>query len=188
MSERTLLTSAAALAAIGLLSLFLAYQHEPSAAESDPASAVSTIAPTSESTAESTSTSPATTTVPETSSTSDPSITTAPIATTPITTTPITTTPATTTPSTTVPEVPTTVGQQCSLAAYLAYSPTSIADDTPPPGTAPDELCVPVSALRPDETIVGAFLTEDEACDYRDQHPGTSVRALELPDEPDPCG
>ena len=153
MSERTLLTSAAALAAIGLLSLFLAYQHEPSAAESDPASAVSTIAPTSESTAESTSTSP-----------------------------------ATTTPSTTVPEVPTTVSQQCSLAAYLAYSPTSITDDTPPPGTAPDELCVPVSALRPDETIVGAFLTEDEACDYRDQHPGTSVRALQLPDEPDPCG
>ena len=138
MSERTLLTSAAALAAIGLLSLFLAYQHEPSAAESDPASAVSTIAP-----------------APDT---------------------------------TTVAEVPTTVGQQCSLAAYLAYSPTSITDDTPPPGTAPDELCVPVSALRPDETIVGAFLTEDEACDYRDQHPGTSVRALELPDEPDPCG
>ncbi|HEY5876366.1 MAG TPA: hypothetical protein VIT64_13745, partial [Ilumatobacteraceae bacterium] len=164
MRERTLLTSAAALAAIGLLSLFLAYQHEPSAAESDPASAVSTIAPTSESTAESTSTSPATTTVPETSSTSDPSITTAPIATTPTTTTPTTTAPTTTaptttTPSTTVPEVPTTVGQQCSLAAYLAYSPTSIADDTPPPGTAPDELCVPVSALRPDETIVGAFLT-----------------------------
>ena len=203
MNERTVITSAAAIAAIGLLSLFLAYRHEPSAAEPDPASAVSTIAPASDSTAqpssESASTSPATTTEPETSSTSDPSITTASSATASITTA-----------STAVPRVPETVGGtgavgpeeantteavptptivlQCQQAAYLAYVPTNIPDETLPPVTAQTELCVPISALRPGETIVGAFLTEGEACGYRNQYPGTSVRGLQLSDETDPCG
>jgi hypothetical protein len=149
VNERTVITSAAAIAAIGLLSLFLAYRHEPSAAEPDPASAVSTIAPAS--------TAGGTVAVrPEGANTTE----------------------AVSTP---------TIVQQCQQAAYLAYVPTNIPDEALPPVAAQTELCVPISALRPDETIVGAFLTEDAACDYRNQHPGTSVRGLQVPTAPEPC-
>ena len=143
MKERTLITSAAALAAVGLLSLFLAYRHEPSAASS--------------------------TAVPEVRETVGGTIVGSEGA------------------NTTEPEPEATV-QQCQQAAYVAYSSTNIIDENVPPDPAPNELCVPISALRPDATIVGAFLTEDEACDYRDQHPGSTVRELQASTEPDPCG